>query len=150
MDIDMDVVMEKDNILNPARFEQKLFYPRKCKKWHQLWEGDKQVYNDNDTNTQTSQLLDQLGPEGQVGENLPNKKKNLKYYPQKAENCDITNFCDKTAYNLAHILPKLGKKLHQHCWRAVNVNTSNISKGPGQEIVMGLQKKHYITQVCNK
>ena len=32
------------------------------------WEGDKQVNNDND-NTRTSRLLDQLGQEGRVGEN---------------------------------------------------------------------------------
>ena len=37
---------------------------------------------------------------------------------QKAQNRDITHFCDKTAYNLAQILPELGKKLHQHCWHA--------------------------------
>ena len=31
------------------------------------WEGEKQVNNDN---TRTSRLLDQLGPEGTVGENM--------------------------------------------------------------------------------
>ena len=31
--------------------------------------GDKQVDNDEDDNTRTSRLLDQLGPEGRVSEN---------------------------------------------------------------------------------
>ena len=39
----------------------------------------------------------------------------IKVFPPEVQNCKITHFCDKTAYNLSHNLSKLGKNLHKRC-----------------------------------
>ena len=98
--------MEKDNFFTPAKFEQKLFYPRKCVTCDKREFATKQhkmclttsiskirlpnIYRSNNYIT-----INKKNPLFiAIFKNLPNK--NPKVLPQKAQNCDVTHFCNKT------------------------------------------------------